>query len=74
MRKHGMSKQEVDIATNTRQHLSRSYWTTICGGQVPVVTTASDVVVATPGTTTSTTVSTAQTTAPPADTPSGDAL
>ena len=69
-----MTKEEVDVVTNTRQHLPRNYWTTIYAGQVPVVPNEPDVVAVTPVSTTATTVSTAPTTAPPADTLGGDAL
>ena len=74
VRKHCMTKDEVDVVTNTRQHLPRNYWTSIYAGQTPVAPIESDVMSNAPVTTTATTVSTAPTTAPPAVTPSGDDL
>ena len=72
---HGMPKEELDVATvaNKRHQLPCNYWTQIYESQVSVVPKDS-VVAAAPVTTTATPVSIAPTTAPPADTPGGDAL
>ena len=74
MNKHGMTKHEVDMATNTRQHLPRNYWTSIYGGQMPGVPKETDVAGSASVATIATTVSTVPTTAPSADPPGSDAL
>ena len=73
MKQHGMSREQVDSVTNKRHQRPYNYRPAIYGVQAPVAQ-ESDVLVATPVTTAVTTVSAAPTTAPPADTPGGDAL
>ena len=76
--KHGMCKEEVDIVTNTRQHLTYNYRTSIYGVQAPVVSdavaAAARVVSADTVTATVTTASTATSSAPLADPWGGDAV
>ena len=68
-----MSKEEVATITKKRYQRPRNYWEQVIG-QVPVVLQERDVVATASVATTATTVSTAHTTAPPADSPGGDAL